>query len=153
MVTKTVEESNRFLTPHVAIQTAASSRAHLTKYSNITDFSTGHKKLIVDEAIVPARPVFDYAVTHGAPLSLTGDGALDSVAHSLEVLYGAVGKPYYDKVKEMAATGIGLVVKYLPWVMGDPRDEEGRQALCLTTDMGEGRYHAGQDRRRPRSRV
>ena len=48
------------LTPHVAIQTAASSAAHLTKYSNITDLRTGQKKLIIDMAIVPQRPIFDY---------------------------------------------------------------------------------------------
>jgi len=39
--------------------------------------ATGQKKLIVDEAIVPARPVFDYEVTFGAPPALTADGALD----------------------------------------------------------------------------
>jgi alcohol dehydrogenase class IV len=136
LVTKGVKESGKPLTPHVAIQTAASSGAHLTKYSNITDISTGQKKLIVDEAIVPARPVFDYEVTYGAPSSLTADGALDGIAHSLEVLYGAVGKPFYDKVKEVAGTGISLVVDHLPRVMENPGDEEGREALCLATDLG-----------------
>ncbi|MEA3345564.1 MAG: iron-containing alcohol dehydrogenase [Chloroflexota bacterium] len=136
LVTQALIESGGSLTPHVAIQTAASSAAHLTKYSNITDISTGQKKLIVDEAIVPARPVFDYEVTYGAPPALTADGALDGIAHSLEVLYGAVGKPYYDKVKEVAKNGIGLVVNYLPQVMENPKDEEAREALCLATDLG-----------------
>jgi alcohol dehydrogenase len=136
LVTRAVAGSGRSLTPHVAIQTAASSGAHLTKYSNITDVSTGQKKLIVDEAIVPARPVFDYAVTYDAPPALTADGALDGIAHSLEVLYGAVGKPYYGRVAEVAGTGIGLVVNYLPRVMENPQDVEARQALCLATDLG-----------------
>jgi len=120
----------------VSIQTAASSSAHLTKYANITDVSTGQKKLIVDQAIVPARPVFDYAVTYGAPRALTSDGAMDGVAHSLEVLYGAVGQPAYDRIEDVAATGIGLVVNYLPCVIQDPQDVEGREALCLATDLG-----------------
>ena len=124
------------LTPHIAIQTAASSGAHLTKYSNITDLSTGQKKLIVDEAIVPARPVFDYEVTYGAPPALTADGAMDGISHCLEVLYGAVGKSYYDKVAEVAATGIGLAVNYLPRAMENPQDTEAREALCLATDLG-----------------
>jgi alcohol dehydrogenase len=136
LVTRAVAESGQSLTPHVAIQTAASSGAHLTKYSNITDVSTGQKKLIVDEAIVPARPVFDYEVTYGAPPALTADGALDGIAHSLEVLYGAVGKPYYDQVKEVAGASIGLVVNYLPRVMDNPRDKKARGALCLATDLG-----------------
>jgi len=124
------------LTPHVAIQTAASSGAHLTKYSNITNVATGQKKLIVDEAIVPFQPVFDYAVTLGAPASLTADGALDGIAHALEVLYGAAGKPYYGKMEQVARQSIGLVVEYLPRVMDHPRDTEGREALGLATDLG-----------------
>jgi len=63
LVTQALAESGKALMPHVAIQTVASSAAHLTKYANITDVSTGQKKLIVDQAIVPARPVFDYKVT------------------------------------------------------------------------------------------
>jgi alcohol dehydrogenase class IV len=136
LVSKRLTESGRTLTPHVAIQTAASSAAHLTKYSNITDVSTGQKKLIVDEAIVPAYPVFDYEVTYDAPKNLTVDGALDGVAHVLEVLYGAFGKPIYGKMEEVAGTCIALVVKYLPQVIENPKDEEARQALCLATDLG-----------------
>lgn len=136
LVTKAARASGRSLTPHVAIQTAASSGAHLTKYSNITDVSSGQKKLVVDEAIVPARPVFDYQVTFSAPPTLTSDGALDGIAHLLEVLYGAVDKPYYERMKEVAGIGIELVVKYLPYVMADPGYGEGREALCLATDLG-----------------
>jgi len=136
LVTEAVQASGKSLTAHVAIQTAASSGAHLTKYSNITDVSTGQKKLIVDEAVVPARPFFDYAVTYGAPPSLTADGALDGIAHALEVLYGAVGKPFYDKAAEIAETGIGLVVNHVEDAIAHPRSEEARTALGLATDLG-----------------
>ncbi len=136
MVTQALAKSGKKLTPHVAIQTAASSGAHLTKYSNITDLKTGQKKLIVDEAIVPARPAFDYAVTFGAPAALTADGALDGVSHCLEVLLGAVGKPYYGKMCDVACEGIHLVVEYLPRVMRNLADTEAREALGLATDLG-----------------
>jgi len=43
-VTKKLENSRKELIPHVAIQTAASSAAHLTKYSNITNIEAGQKK-------------------------------------------------------------------------------------------------------------
>jgi alcohol dehydrogenase class IV len=136
LVTKAVEESDKTLTPHVAIQTASSSGAHLTKYSNITDVSTGQKKLIVDPAIVPIQPVFDYAVTFGSPTALTADGALDGIAHCLEVLYDSVGKPYNEKMKQVAREGISLVVAYLPQAMENPKDAEAREALGLATDLG-----------------
>ncbi len=124
------------LTPHIAIQTAASSAAHLTKYSNITDLKTGQKKLIVDEAIVPGYAVFDYAVTHNSPPALTADGAMDGLSHILEVFYGAVGKPYYSKISQIAEVGITLIVTYLPRLKANPQDTTAREALCLATDLG-----------------
>ena len=136
LVTQAIQKAGKTLTPHVAIQTAASSAAHLTKYSNITDVHTGQKKLIVDMAVVPQRPVFDYEVTFGAPASLTADGALDGISHSLEVLYSAVGKPDYDRAAAVAHEGIRLVVNHLPRVLADPQDAAGREALGLATDLG-----------------
>jgi alcohol dehydrogenase len=136
LVTKRLQAAGRKLTPHVAIQTAASSGAHLTKYSNITDLKTGQKKLIVDEAIVPAYAVFDYAVTHNAPPALTADGAMDGLSHILEVFYGAVGKPYYGKISQIAEVGISLIVAHLPRLNADPQDTTAREALCLATDLG-----------------
>ena len=136
LVTRALQESGKSLIPHMAIQTVAGSAAHLTRYSNITDISTGQKKLIVDDSIVPAYPVFDYKVTYSTPPDLTADGALDGISHSLEVLYGAVGKPYYDKIEEVAGICIRLAVKYLPRVIADPKDKEAREALCLATDLG-----------------
>ncbi len=135
-VTKALHDKGKSLTAHIAIQTVASSAAHLTKYSNITEVSTGQKKLIVDDAIVPALAVFDYDVTYSTPRDLTADGALDGISHSLEVLYGAVGKPYYEKIEEIAGNCIRLAVSYLPRAIGNPEDKEAREALCLATDLG-----------------
>lgn len=136
LVTAKLQATGKKLTPHLAIQTAASSSAHLTKYSNITDRASGQKKLIVDGAVVPARAIFDYAVTAGAPAALTADGALDGIAHCLEVLYSAVGKPIYDEMVEVARTGIGLALKYLPQALANPADLEARRGLGLATDLG-----------------
>jgi len=136
LVTEALRQARKALAPHVAIQTVAGSAAHLTKYSNITDTSTGQKKLIVDQAIVPAYPVFDYEVTYSSPPSLTADGALDGISHSLEVLYGAVGKPFYDRVEQIAGESIRLALTYLPDAIADPQDRSAREALCLATDLG-----------------
>jgi alcohol dehydrogenase class IV len=136
MVTAALQAQGKKLTPHVAVQTAASSAAHLTKYSNITDLAAGQKKLIVDESIVPDRAVFDYGVSLGAPAALTADGALDGVSHCVEVLFGAVGKPYYAKMEAVADTGIRLAVDYLPRALQNPTDREARHALGLSADLG-----------------
>ncbi len=136
LVTQALAQAGKKLSPHIAVQTAASSAAHLTKYSNITDLSTGQKKLVVDNAIVPPRPVFDYRTTYGAPRSLTADGALDGISHALEVLYSAAGKAEYAQVEPVAREAVRLVVKYLPRVLADLNDAEGRYGLGLATDLG-----------------
>lgn len=33
----------------------------------------------------------------GAPYEITADGALDGIAHCLEVVYGATGKSFFEK--------------------------------------------------------
>ncbi len=135
IVTKMKEKTGRAVMPVVAAQTAASSGAHLTKYSNITDPVTGQKKLVVDEAIVPPASVFDFKITLDSPISLTLDGGLDGIAHAWEVFMGAGGSTY-EKVKEIAELCIRLVVSGLQKVKMDKQDLEGRIALGLGTDLG-----------------
>jgi alcohol dehydrogenase len=134
-VTKMKERTGRAVMPVVAVQTAASSAAHLTKYSNITDPVIGQKKLIVDEAIIPPASVFDYKVTLDCPISLTLDGGFDGIAHAWEVFMSTSG-PSYEKVKEVAELSIRLVVEGLQRIKKDREDLEGRVALGLGTDLG-----------------
>lgn len=136
LVTEALANSGKKLIPMVAVQTASSSGAHLTKYSNITDLKTGQKKLIVDEAIVPPRAVFQYDVTTSMPPGLTADGALDGIAHLIEVLYGAVGQGFYEKAAEVTAVGVRLIVNYVARAVAEPTDLEAREALGLGTDLG-----------------
>ncbi len=135
-VTKLREATGIAPTPVVAVQTIASSGAHLTKYSNVTDPVAGQKKLIIDMAIVPAKAVFDYGITIGAPKGLTLDGGLDGIAHLWEVFMGATGQPHYDRAKEIAVEGIALIVDSLPAAMKNPRDLDARSALGYGTDLG-----------------
>jgi alcohol dehydrogenase len=135
-VSDALQAAGRALPPIFAIQTASSSAAHLTKYSNITNVHTGQKKLIVDPAIVPVRALFDYRVTTSMSPSFTVDGAMDGVSHSLEVLYGAVGKPFYAKVRDVAIESIRLIVGNVERAVANPGDEAARMALGLGTDLG-----------------
>lgn len=135
LVTVIKEKTGRPVIPVVAVETAASSGAHLTKYSNITDLVAGQKKLIIDEAIVPLASVFDYKITLDSPMALTVDGGLDGIAHAWEVFTGASG-PSYEKIKEIAQLSMRLVVYGLQRIKKEKRDVEGRTALGLGTDLG-----------------
>ena len=135
IVTTIKQKTGRAVMPVVAVETAASSGAHLTKYSNITDPVAGQKKLIIDEAIVPPASVFDYKITVDSPMSLTVDGGLDGIAHAWEVFMGATG-PSYEKTTEIAQLCMRLVVYGLQKIKKDKKDVEGRTALGLGTDLG-----------------
>ena len=134
-VTKMCRESGRTIIPVVAVMMAASSAAHLTKYSNITDPVMGQKKLIVDEAIVPPRSVFDYDVTTTQPMSLTVDGGLDGIAHLVEVYFGALSE-VKDQARRTAEVGLELIIKGLIQAKKDPSNAEARTLLGLGTDLG-----------------
>jgi alcohol dehydrogenase len=133
---KVSEKSGGKQLPLIAVQTASSSGAHLTKYSNVTDIITNQKKLIVDESIVPKYSVFQYDVTKTAPPDFTKDGALDGIAHCWEVWMGSTGKSYYEKISEIAYLGIKLIVENLPVAVKSGNDLNARYALGLGTDLG-----------------
>ena len=134
-VTAMLEADGARMIPIAAVQLASSSAAHLTKYSNITDPATAQKKLIVDEAVVPARALFDYSVTTTMPKGFTADGGLDGIAHSLEVLYGAKGD-VLERVRPIALLSIDLVVNHIKQACENPDDLAAREALGLATDLG-----------------
>jgi alcohol dehydrogenase len=133
-VTGIAEKSGLKLRPLLAVMTAASSAAHLTKYSNITDPAAGQKKLIVDEIVVPDRALFDYGVTASSPRDLTLDGGMDGIAHSLEVYYGAGEN--LELIEEIALCGIELSVAGLKLFAEDSGSAEARELLGLATDLG-----------------
>lgn len=133
---KVSEKSGGKQLPLIAVQTASSSAAHLTKYSNVTDVIAWQKKLIVDESIVPMSSVFQYDVTRTMPPGLTKDGGLDGIAHCWEVWMGSTGKDYYNKVSEIAYLGIKMLVDNLPRAVKNGNDLDARYALGLGTDLG-----------------
>ena len=125
------------LYPLVAVQVAASSGSHITKYANVTDISANQKKLIVDDIIIPDRAVFDYLTTLSMPADLTKDGAMDGFSHCLEVYYGADEKAKNFKlVEEICLTGIELIIDNLPLLVKDLKNEKLREKIGLATDLG-----------------
>ena len=135
VVTGALEKTGLSLRPVIAVETSASSGAHLTKYANITDPVVGQKKLIVDMAVVPPVSVFDYATTVSMPVSVTIDGALDAIAHTFEVFCGA-NEANFELAREITATAIDLVSSFAQVLVKEPQNLEAREAIGLATDLG-----------------
>nr|WP_321296499.1 iron-containing alcohol dehydrogenase [uncultured Sphaerochaeta sp.] len=135
VVSDALASTKTTLLPVIAVQTSASSGAHLTKYSNITDPVVGQKKLIVDNALVPTVGLFDYETTVSMPISVTIDGALDAIAHTFEVFCGAK-EASYQKALEIAECAISLVAEYAKVLVDNPKDVKAREAIGLATDLG-----------------
>lgn len=135
MVSKMLRDTGRAMPTMIAVQLTASSAAHLTKYSNITDLATGQKYLIIDEALVPPLALFDYSFSRSQPASLTMDGGLDGISHCLEVLMG-IPEEKYQLAKAICLTGIKLIVNNIKQAIVSPNDAAAREALGLGTDLG-----------------
>ncbi len=134
-VTEFMCKTGKKRTPILAVQIASSSGAHLTRYSNITDIETNQKKLIVDDAIIPEAAIFDYSVSVSMGRDLTIDGALDGIAHALEVYYGAPDNKI-DEIEKIALLTIDMIVKNLPKVLKEPNNLKYREVIGLATDLG-----------------
>ena len=135
LVSSALSKTGKKLYPLIAIQTSASSGAHLTKYSNVTDPLIGQKKLIVDGAIIPIKALFDYQITASMPPTLTIDGALDGIAHCLEVFYG-IGQDKFDLLQEITLTAIELIIANAKKILDNSKNMEAREAIGLATDLG-----------------
>jgi len=139
IVSEALKKSGKKLIPLIAVQTSASSGAHLTKYANITDPSVGQKKLVVDDATVPPRALFDYDVTASMPISVTIDGAYDAIAHCFEAFSGLhpdAPREKFDLLADITETVLELIVQYTPRVIREPNDMEAREAIGMAADLG-----------------
>jgi alcohol dehydrogenase len=134
-VTERIRATGKTMRPCIGLQTASGSSAHLTKYSNITDLAAHQKKLIMDDAIIPPRSLFDYGLTASMSPDFTLDGAFDGISHCLEVYYGAPPE-IIDLAEDIALSGMELTLAYLERTLIDPGALEAREALGLAADLG-----------------
>ena len=135
VVSAELQKTGKKLYPFIAVQTSASSGAHLTKYSNITDPVKGQKKLVVDEALTPQYALFDYDMSASMPRSVTIDGALDAIAHCVEVFSG-ISAEKYALAAQITETAVELTIQYASKALANPNDREAREALGMATDLG-----------------
>jgi alcohol dehydrogenase class IV len=97
--------------------------------------ATSRKKLIIDDAVVPPRALFDYATTRTMSGDFTADGAFDGISHCLEVLLGSRGDTL-TRAWPVTTLGIDLIVSHIEKARDRPDDLAAREAIGLGTDLG-----------------
>ena len=136
-VKEILKDKGKKLFPLIAVEVASGSGSHLSKNANVTYIKKKQKKLISDDIITPRKAVFDYSTTVTAPVDLTIDGAIDGLAHSLEIYYGIdSSSKNYDKIEKVCLTSIAMIVDALPILIGDLENIEYREIIGLATDLG-----------------
>lgn len=134
-VSSALLQAQKNMVPIIAAQAAALSGTHISKYVNVLDPATGKKKLIVDEAVVPDYSVFDYRSLLHVPFETIVDGALDAIAHTVEVYFN-IGTKINRILDDLVELVISLVFVNLPKLVIDKTDIVALEAIAAAADLG-----------------
>ena len=123
--------------PHIAIPTTLSGG----EYSYSAGISEGGKKYIVaDPKLAPRTVLLDPEAAATAPGRLLAASGMNALAHCVEAVYSTETQPMTEAY---CLRGIGLIARYLPRAVENPRDLEAlsyaQVAACLS---GMGVYSA-----------
>ncbi|WP_431324279.1 maleylacetate reductase [Rhizobium sp. YTU87027] len=83
----------------------------------------GRKTTVRDARILPEIVIYDPALTHGLPASMSATSGLNAMAHAIEGLYAQDRNPISTL---MALEGLRAFVRSLPTIVKSPEDEEAR---------------------------
>ena len=118
--------------PLIAIPTTAGTGSEVTPYAVITDIeNTSHqKRIIADSHLFPNKALVDPELTLSLPFSITSDTGIDVLSHAVESYTSNRSYPLSEMI---ALRSVKLLSKYLPYVIDNPRDIEGRSKVLYAS--------------------
>lgn len=120
--------------PVVAIPTTAGTGSEATQFTVITDVEKDIKMLLKGGYLVPKIAIVNPRYTYSAPKSITAATGMDALTHAIEAYTSRKALPVTDT---LAVSAVKRIMKYLPVVYKDGRDEKARFELSV------GAYEAG----------
>ncbi|HPH97671.1 MAG TPA: iron-containing alcohol dehydrogenase [Anaerolineaceae bacterium] len=120
------------LNPMFVIPTTSGTGSEATNSAVIADPEKGVKMLFVSEFLLPRAAILDARLTLTLPPKLTAATALDALAHAMEAYLSIQKNPMSDAYTWQA---VKLIGEYLPRVVRQPDDKEGRLALANASTM------------------
>jgi alcohol dehydrogenase YqhD (iron-dependent ADH family) len=119
--------------PLAAIPTTAATASEVTPFAVISNRVTGGKSIIVADFLKPAVAWLNPAYTIDLPATTTQDGAADILSHVFEsYLLGGDDSPLADLYSEGV---MATVLKSLPEVLANPKDEAARGCLLWASNL------------------
>ncbi len=113
--------------PVIAVSTTSGTGSQVTQVAVMTETKTKTKSAIFNAIIYPKVAIVDPELMETLPPHVTASTGFDAFCHAFESFLHPAASPYTDR---MALEAIELVAKYLPKVVADGKDKEGREALA-----------------------
>lgn len=111
----------------IAIPTTAGTGSEVTSAAVIKDTERHVKMGFSSLSLLPDVAILDPRMTLGLPARLTASTAMDALTHAVEGFSCVQANPLSDCYSRAA---IDLITEYLPSVIGQPKDADGRLALA-----------------------
>ncbi|MCC5953228.1 MAG: iron-containing alcohol dehydrogenase [Acidimicrobiia bacterium] len=118
--------------PVIAVPTTAGTASETNGAGVITDVAEGRKVTFMADSVKPKVVLLDPALTVGLPPVPTATCGMDALTHAIEAFTSQMANPYCDAV---ALGAIEMVAEWLPMVIDDPSNLEGRSQMLLASHM------------------
>ena len=114
--------------PLACIATTAGTGSEATRYVIVTDEARDRKMLISTWECLPDIAVADPDLTRDVPTRAVVAAGIDAFTHALEAYVSRRAQPLTDG---LALHAIRRIVPALPRVVGDPSDDQAREAMSI----------------------
>jgi alcohol dehydrogenase class IV len=113
--------------PTIAVSATSGSGSQVTQVAVMTETKTKTKSAIYNSILYPKVAIVDPDLMETLPPHITASTGFDAFCHAFESYLHPAASPYTDR---MALEAIELVATYLPGVVANGKDKEGREALA-----------------------
>lgn len=120
------------LNPFFVVPTTAGTGSEVTSVAVITDEVKGVKLPFTSAFLLPNAAIIDPRMTVTLPPHITAATAMDAMTHSVEAFTCMAKNPLSDAY---ATAAIKKVSQFLPKVMDNPKDVDGRLELAQASTM------------------
>lgn len=119
--------------PVIAIGTTAGTGSQVTQCAVITRTKDKDKSAVWHRNIFPKIAIVDPELTRSMPKAVTAQTGFDAFCHNFEAYLSINTSPM---VERMALEAIAAIVEYLPKVLADGNDMDGRSRMAWADTLG-----------------